>query len=229
MAGDFPNSTAPRTRPRDVRFGGRESPGGWRFELSGGHPALDFVNTLDERRTDVPQERLRHFDDLVGFALQAGLMASRPAAALRRTAARQPAVAARCVRGARTLREHLFSLFCAAIGRAPLPAPALDALNAALVRAAVHRQLEPAPGGARWIVANGGTPHDALLSPLALAAAELLTSPAGTRVRRCGGRGCAWLFLDESRNGSRRWCDMTVCGNRAKAARHRDRLRASAG
>lgn len=211
-----------------MRFGGRDSVGGWLFERSGGHLALDFVNTLDERRTGAPKERLRHFDDLVGFAVQAGALAAEVAPALRRGGAREPRGAARCLREARALREHLFSLFCAAVDRQPLPRLDLDALNAALIGAAARRRLEPAGRAARWTLANGRTPREVLLPPLALAAGELLTSPALTRLRRCGGRGCAWLFLDESRNGSRRWCDMTVCGNRAKAARHRERQRGGA-
>jgi predicted RNA-binding Zn ribbon-like protein len=68
------------------------------------------------------------------------------------------------------------------------------------------------------------TDLDRVLWEAAASAADLLTSPDLARVKTCPGAGCAWLFLDRSRNGTRRWCDMSVCGNRAKARRHYSRV-----
>jgi predicted RNA-binding Zn ribbon-like protein len=59
-----------------------------------------------------------------------------------------------------------------------------------------------------------------MLAPIVRAAAELLTSDDRARIRECGSETCFWLFMDHSKNGTRRWCDMKVCGNREKARRH---------
>src|SRR5919112_4603831 len=70
-----------------------------------------------------------------------------------------------------------------------------------------------------------GPPLGAPLWPIARSAAELLVSPWRERVRECPGEHCGWLFLDLTKNGSRRWCEMEVCGSRAKMQRYRDRQR----
>jgi predicted RNA-binding Zn ribbon-like protein len=83
--------------------------------------------------------------------------------------------------------------------------------------------LEATNGGYGWKRIAGGNPLEQLIWPIAQAAAELLTSDELRLVRFCEAPDCEWLFLDHSRNGSRRWCDMTTCGNRAKARRHYQR------
>ena len=112
-------------------------------------------------------------------------------------------------------------------GVTPDPAP-LETFNRelqlAMSRARVHsRSRRPPVGLAR---SNAGTLDLAQpLWPVVRSAADLLTGPSLERVKRCPGEGCGWLFLDTSRNGSRRWCDMASCGNRARvrafAARQR--------
>ncbi len=79
--------------------------------------------------------------------------------------------------------------------------------------------------GEGWGWVDAGEPAlDQMLGPVARSAVELLTSGRRARVRECeGANGCGWLFIDTSKNGRRRWCDMKVCGNRAKARRHRQR------
>lgn len=210
---------------RGPRFGGHPTPAGWRFELSGGHPALDFVNTLDERPSPEPHELLPDYAALLGWCSQSGLLPAAEIRRLRVAAARRPAAAASTVRRARALREALFSLFAAVVAGEPLPARPLAAFNRELAAAMAHLRVASAAGAPTWGFDLHPDALDAMLPPLVRAAADLLTSPERARVRRCEGGDCAWLFFDSSRNRSRRWCDMTVCGNRAKARRHRARAR----
>jgi predicted RNA-binding Zn ribbon-like protein len=210
---------------RGVRFGGHATPDGWRFELSGGHPALDFVNTLDERPAPEPRERLPDYAALLGWCAQTGVLQAVKLRKLRAEAARRPAAATAAVRRARALRETLFALFSALAAGESLPRGPLAAFNRDLGVTMARLRVASAAGAPRWELDLPPEALDAMLPPLVRAAADLLTSPDRARVHRCEGDGCAWLFLDSSRNHSRRWCDMTVCGNRAKARRHRARAR----
>jgi predicted RNA-binding Zn ribbon-like protein len=210
---------------RPARFSGHATPSGWRFELSGGHAALDFVNTLDERPAPEPRELLADYSALLGWCVQSGQLPAAEVRRLRAAAARHPAAATAVVRRARALRETLFALFSALAVGAPLPARPLATFNRLLASAMSRLRVAAAAGAPAWEFDLPTGALDAMLPPLLRAAAELLVAPERARVRRCEGDGCAWLFLDTSRNRSRRWCDMTVCGNRAKARRHRARAR----
>ncbi len=206
-----------------ARYGGLETPGGFVFELTGGSLCLDLANTLDERPTESPKERLRSYEDLVAWSEQAGAVMPASARGLRAGAVRRPETAAAVLRHARELREALFALFSAlADGRTP-PGPALDALNAALPEGLARLRLRRHGRGYEWDWEEGETRLDRMLWPVVRSAAELLVSPERDRVRECASESCAWLFLDTSRNRSRRWCDMTVCGNRDKVRRFYER------
>lgn len=205
-------------RTKHVRFGGRQTPRGFLFELSGGHPALDFANTLDERAGDPPRELLRRYGDLVAWGRQSGLLAAAGARALARLATSNPAGSRRALARAVAFREALFGLFHAQSNGKRLDAAALRLVERTAVAALRHRRLDASAAGARWIWRDDAP--DAILWRIADAAAALLTSEQLARVRTCDGDGCLWLFLDASRQANRRWCDMTVCGNRAKARRH---------
>jgi predicted RNA-binding Zn ribbon-like protein len=196
------------------------------FEISGGDLALDLANTRERRPTPRPAERLDHYRDLVSWGVQAGAIAAEPAARLRAIAARRPRAARAALARAIQLREAIFDVFSAVAGNRPLPQAALARLNAALPAALARLRLAAAERGAAWTWAD--PPHlDRVLWPALRAAARLLTSTRLGRVRECAARDCAWLFLDRSRNGSRRWCDMSVCGNREKARRFQRRSRGS--
>jgi predicted RNA-binding Zn ribbon-like protein len=208
-----------------VRFGGVETPEGFRFELTGGRLCLDLANSLDDRPTPTPKERLHSYQDLVAWGEQAGALTPGSARRLRAEAARRPEAAAAVLRRARDLREALFSLFSAlADGRTP-PGAALDVLNAALPEGFARLRLRRHGHSYEWDWDEGETRLDRMLWPAVRSAAELLVSPERDRVRECASESCAWLFLDTSRNRSRRWCDMTVCGNRDKVRRFYERRR----
>jgi predicted RNA-binding Zn ribbon-like protein len=100
-------------------------------------------------------------------------------------------------------------------------------LNDALAAGARYRRLVPEREGFGWTWVESEEPLEDVLWPVAQSAAELLTSDAMERVKECRNQQCTWLFVDRSRNGSRRWCDMKDCGNRAKARRHYARQKGS--
>jgi predicted RNA-binding Zn ribbon-like protein len=190
------------------------------FDLSGGHVALDFANTVSHRGHARARERLNSYRDLVAWARQVGVVTDAQAARLLHEAWRRPPDAAANVERAITARELIYRLFSAvAAGRSPLAAD-LDTFNTVLVDTLACARVLPTRDGFTWGWADAPRRLDRILWPVLRAAAELLTSEARRAVRECAADDCTWLFLDRSRNQSRRWCDMRVCGNRAKARRH---------
>ena len=191
------------------------------FQLVGGAACLDFVNTVDRMLHKPWVENLRSFADLCAWSEQAGTLPKAQARALARRAEERAArgVLAR----AHALREACYCLFLAqAEGRAPAPAD-LAVLNAELGLALRHLCVQPAEPGFALGWERAAEALDAPLWPVARSAAELLTSPEHVHVKRCGSATCLWLFLDQTKNHQRRWCDMKVCGNRAKVRAHRAR------
>jgi len=186
---------------------------------------LNFTNTSSGRGTSMRQEHLRHWENLLDWAEHAG--AIHPGQ--RRTFEASPTPATReALASALELREALYRLFRAIIaGEAP-PAGSIAVLNRILAEAMAATEIVPADAGYRWDWrAEDGRPMR-LLWPVVRSAAELLTGPELARVKFCPGEGCGWLFLDTSRNGRRRWCEMDVCGSRAKMRRYHQRRRAAA-
>jgi predicted RNA-binding Zn ribbon-like protein len=194
---------------------------GYVFELSGGHLALDFANTAS-RRPDPAQnrERLTDFGRLVTWGEQAGLLTEKAALRLRAGAKDHARSAAAALKRAVTLREAIYELFAAFARGVPVPEPALATLNAEIPDAFSCLHLGACREGFEWSMSCGEEDAAPILAPVVRAAAELLTSPDVARVRECDLETCSWLFLDRSKNATRRWCDMAVCGNRAKARRH---------
>ncbi len=203
----------------------------WTFELLGGRLCLDFANTLSGKRLREPVERLKTWNDLVSWGRQVGALAEDLARRLDLEGQRRPGEAAAALRRALELREALFRIFRAtAEGNGPA-AEDLELLNAVVARARSHERLVRAAGRYRFACPEGAVGLDAVIWPVARSAAELLTSDDLARVRICGAMpvdGCGWLFLDETRSGTRRWCSMKDCGNRAKARRHYRRSKAAA-
>lgn len=200
------------------------------FGLFGGHPALNFVNTVGGKRLVQPREDLHHFADLLAWAAQAGVLTPPEAKALGREALAHPAAAEAALQRARAFRESLYRLLLAVVEGEGPPKEELSALDAEVRKALASRRLR-ATGRACTFSPPEASLADSVVPRLALAAAELLTSEGLKRVRVCGATasdGCGWLFVDETRNHSRRWCDMATCGNQHKARRHYARVRAKA-
>jgi len=182
---------------------------------------LDFANTLSWRTSGKPEEKLGSYADFVKWGRTARIVSAREARAMLEAASTSKGVMKRAI----SLRETIYRTFaaCAAGGRA-LPSD-LAILNETVREAMGHLQLV---ADAKRFVWRWPANHDAarrILWTVARSAGELLTSDHLGAVRECAGAGCGWLFLDLSRNRSRRWCAMSDCGNREKARRHYQRVR----
>jgi predicted RNA-binding Zn ribbon-like protein len=217
------------------------------FDLSGGVLCLDFANTLDDRPDAHPNEYLKSYADLLAFARQTGSLAEPDLARLRAESARRPADADAALARALDLREVIYRLFLALAESQPVSMADLAALNHSLAEALAQARVVEANAGEAdqpdgeegrrwadhapilfvWSWADYPVNLDMPLWPVARSAADLLTSSDPQSLRLCAADTCAWLFLDSSRNGSRRWCSMRTCGNRAKARRHHARVRAA--
>jgi len=206
------------------------------FKFVGGHPSLDFVNTVGgwipglERRTaqdyeDISvRDKLISYSDLVAWSKHAGLLSEKDAKQLLRVAETRPKPADAVIRRGRTLRAALYRLFKSVMeNRRPEKAD-LECLNEELRIAREHQRLVSSKKRLGWNWDDTNEALDRVLWPLALSGAELLTSADLTRLRQCGSEKCGWLFLDTSRNRSRHWCKMSDCGNLAKVRRFRRRL-----
>ncbi|HET6412803.1 MAG TPA: ABATE domain-containing protein [Anaeromyxobacter sp.] len=208
-----------------------ETPKGseWQFELLGGRLCLDFANTVSGKRVVDERDHLDGYEALVSWGRQAGAISEAQARRLLSEARRRPADAAAVFNAAIGLREAIYRTFLSfAQGSSPRQAD-LDAVSACLGRALSHRRLRRA--GACCEIAWEEKPEalDAMLWPVVASAAELLVSGRDLeRVRVCGlyeADECGWLFVDDTRSHTRRWCSMKDCGNRAKARRHYQRAR----
>jgi len=194
-----------------------------KFDLSAGILCLDFANTVSKRnQPGRSQDELASYARFVVFAKQAGVISPAKAKLLRNRAALSVPVADRVLKSAAVLREAIYRVFSSIVAGQPAASKDLKLLGGFAIEAWQHRRLaQAAPGryGWRW-TAEDADSFEQVLWPIALSAVDLLTSERLGAVRECAADDCAWLFLDESRNRSRRWCDMKVCGNRQKARLH---------
>ena len=231
------------------------APQGTLFDLCGGHPALDLVNSLDNRfRADGPNEMLASYADLLRFLEESGLLSRQQVRTLSKTVA--PEAAAQAVQSAHGLREATAAVLYGSLdGKAPRQQD-VSVLEKHLLDAARHRELQWADGklgnklprfpkrmsaptagaspakstppgraGLAWTWAWGRYENDPNLPVWALAesVSDILFPPDVASVRTCAADTCRWLFLDTSKNHTRRWCNMKVCGNRMKARRFQAR------
>jgi len=190
--------------------------------LAGGALMFDLTNTASDRGGPRAQDHLRHADHVVAWAQHAGIIGAAGARALRRGIAR-PRVAADLLRRTRELRDLLAAVGTAlAAGAAPRPL-LLARLARIHARALAHARLTLDGSGFAWRWDAARAPVEAIVGPVALSAIEVVTHAQRTRIKQCAGEHCGWLFLDTTKNNRRRWCEMEVCGNRAKQKRLRDR------
>lgn len=196
-------------------------------DFVGGDPVLDFVNTVTGRN-GTPRDWIVDYPALLDWAAQVDLLPSPTLATLRDRAHRQPRQAVAALARAKALREALFDVF-SALSQAHVPtAASLDTIQhlwrasrAAYVIATdddgdVDLRLDPA-----------AVDFDLVAWVIASAAVHGMFHRRSDRLRMCEGADCAWLFIDTSKAGRRRWCDMAVCGNTAKAKRFNARRKSS--
>lgn len=198
-----------------------------RWPLRAGVPCLDLTNTEAYRDTGYELDLLDSYETLVAWSLAAGAIHPSEAGPLLRAASAAPADAAAHLAQAKNLRHAIHVVMQSLALRSETPAPEMAVLNALLAESQVHRQIVREGEGfaARFI------PGDNLALPiwrLCESAATLLLSPERTYVRECPGHECGWLFLDTTKNHSRRWCDSADCGNRARVQAYARRKHAAA-
>lgn len=180
---------------------------------------LDFVNTLDDRFSNEPKELVNSYGDLVRFGEDTGILSECQADRLLSLSEESPDAGHRALTKAISVREAMHPVFWALWSKEPVPKAALTGLNEYVQEAAQYRGLVQHNAHFDWQFDSSSENLDAAWWPIALSAAELLASDRLQFVRACASKTCEWLFLDESKNHRRRWCDMTKCGNRAKVQR----------
>ena len=189
-----------------------------KFQIIAGEPSVDFVNTLDNR--PVPErltELLTSYQALVDWAAQAGTINSRQRHTLLRAAETHPKEAAAVLAQAIQLRECLYRIFGNIVARRRPAVADLAALDHHLGSAASHLRLKSAGKLFRLEWEKGEDPTlGSVLWPVVRSAGDYLISGDLRHLQECHDKACRWLFVDRSKNHSRRWCDMKVCGNRVK-------------
>jgi predicted RNA-binding Zn ribbon-like protein len=201
------------------------------FDLCGGHPALDFVNSLDNRfRADGPHEMLLSYGDLLRFLEECDLLDPQRARFLKRSVTAE--TGEKVLQSARALREVAASTFYASLAQTHASPADIRALERYFLDADRHRELRwevadrtsaldhsQMSGRLVWSWGRYQTEPELPVWMLARAVTDILVSEQMQRVRTCAVDTCRWLFLDTSKNHTRRWCSMKVCGNRMKARR----------
>ena len=196
-----------------------------KFQFCGGALCLDFTNTVGGHRRGTAREFIGSIAEFLLWSEQAGLISKAEAAALVKSAASHPEDSATILARALGLREAIYEIFEAATLDKHPPEAALKGLNEELLRTSARMAVSSKGHGFELRWQGVGANLDGALGPIARSAADLLTSDHLLHhVSQCNGDNCGWLFLDISRNHSRRWCDMRDCGNRAKVRRHRLKL-----
>ena len=188
------------------------------LRIVGGHLALDFVNTVEGEPDGEPGfEFLRGYGDVVAWSERVGVLSEEEAGRLALEAKRKPEEAEAVYLDTLTLRDALCGVFRAVAEDREPPIESLEVLGRYECEALSHGKLAPGDHGFRWEWTDEGE-LAGILWPVAHAATELLTSGSLDRLKRCA--HCRWVFLDESRNHSRRWCTMEVCGTHEKVRRY---------
>ncbi len=205
-----------------------------KFVFLAGTPSLDFGNTAPGGRaagaaSDRGAPRFQDYNDLLAWATEAKLVTRPRARDLAAAAEQNPPRAADIFARSLRLREAIHAVFSSlASGKSP-PQSELALLNDELVEAMRNARIVSRPSRKfDWQLPPEVCGLYYPLQAVARDAAELLTSRHLQEVRECANRSCGHLFLDETRNHSRLWCDMRACGNRVKQARYRSRSAATA-
>ena len=189
------------------------------FDISAGLLCLDFANTVDDRTDEHPQELLVSFEDLISWSRQAQVLTEQEAHRLKIKVEQHPSQAKTVLKRAVDIREAIFRIFKAVAEDESPEDKDLVVLSAVVAEAQKHARIVPDAHGFRWDWLGKPDDLDCMFGPIARSAADFLTSDELDTVRVCASDTCNWLFIDTSKNHSRRWCNMKSCGNREKARR----------
>lgn len=188
-----------------------------KFKFVGGSLCLDFVNTVGGRKgNSILGEKFAAFGDLVEWSRMAGVLSATDAAGWEKRVA-----ASASLKRALALREAIYGVARSLLDESAPSGGDLELINREITAAATRQRLAFVRGKllCTW---DGADPLDRVLWTVTDSATALFTSPEAAAIRQCPGDDCGWLFLDTSRNHSRRWCEMRICGNRAKVRRFRE-------
>lgn len=190
------------------------------FSFVAGNLALDFCNTASNWNGEHQSEKLAEgYLSLLEWGRQAGLLSADRANQLASQAKRQPASSQQAIEEALSLRDLLYRIFSRRANKVPIDIKDLTNLSRLAATALMHHRLEPEGNGFHWVGQSSEDDLKQVVWPIVVQAVELLNSPQLPFVGQCDGDSCGWLFLDTSKNHSRRWCAMGDCGNRVKAKR----------
>ncbi len=208
----------PTTSASDASEHSRQAPHGHQADLQDG---LDFVNTLELERGD-PVDRLASPATALHWLREHGFLHDQTMERLATQFADDEEVGQRALGRIRRVRGAMREVLDATVERRPPDGQALERVNRAL-RTPYTYELVPAPDGVSLDHRHDGDPIDGALARLAESVAREVSQGEPERLRICANEECRWVFNDTSPTGRRKWCDMSTCGNRAKAARHRER------
>ena len=190
-----------------------------KYKLLGGDLSLDFVNTVDWRKRKEPDELLKTYQDLIRWGVETSILGESEAEKLCHWADENKLKANNALRRAKDLRESLYNVFKDIIKSNKLKENDLNEINYELSETFTHLKLSYSDHQFNLALEQDPSP-DYLIWYITYSALKLLTSDKLDRIKECEDKECGWMFLDESRNRSRRWCSMEDCGNRNKARRY---------
>ena len=185
----------------------------------GGELALDFANTSSGRGWPTHQEHLRSAGDVVDWAGHALVLPPRDAAWMRETMPGEAGMSGRLFAAALELREDVFVIGSEIAAGRTAPVDRIRNLTRIHAHCLSCANLTPFERRFVWSWSARQAPIEAILGPISLSAMTTLLQADLTRIKQCQGEKCGWLFVDATKNKSRRWCEMEVCGNRAKQRR----------
>lgn len=193
-------------------------------DVIGGDAALDFINTVTGRDLR-PRDWIDSYARLVEWAAFVRLLPEKPLRVLARKARKDPAAATIALARAKVLREALFGLLTAIISKRTPPQKALALLREHWIAGTGAQELRCIDGRVVAELRRDAAGLDLIAAVVACRLVERVLPLPLKRLRICHGPNCSWLFIDRSKAGRRRWCDMAVCGNAAKTRRFRSRSR----
>jgi predicted RNA-binding Zn ribbon-like protein len=193
--------------------------------LVGGALAFDLTNTSSGRGGPRWLEHLQTAQNVVGWARHAKILTARDAGRLDRLVAADRRLAGRLLDGMIELREVIHAVGVEIVATARVRRKHMDELVRIHAECLARARLVPSASTFVWVWDPADSPVEAILGPVVLSALSVLTGADLSRVKRCPGDHCGWLFFDATKNKGRRWCEMEVCGNRAKQKRRRRRGR----
>ena len=196
------------------------------LDLIGSELALDFTNTSSGRGSPTYQEHLRDFDAVLLWVEHARVMPPPDCTSIRTKVARRPKLASGIFKRVLEVRELIWAIGTVLAEQRPVSKKLRAALTAAHTECLRFAEMKVRDGAYIWTWDPRRDVQAAILGPITLSALTLLMEKDLSRTKRCAGLECGWLFFDTTKNSRRRWCEMRVCGNRAKvrAARQRQRI-----